>query len=78
MNEKYRTAKNTFVDLKNVSTGSKDKVAKMLRGYSVEQEEWKKVVRDAVRRENNITEQEKKLKTSTRSLGYKGYRILLN
>merc|ERR1712079_188181 len=61
-NEKYKTAKNTFVDLKNVSTGSKDKVVKMLIEYSVEQEEWKKVVRDAVRRENNIPELAKKLK----------------
>merc|ERR1711902_303671 len=29
-NEKYETAKNTFVDLKNFSTKSKDKVEKML------------------------------------------------
>merc|ERR1712193_405515 len=47
-NEKYKTARKTFVDLKNLSTRSKDKVEKMLR--------------DAVREENNIPEQAKKLR----------------
>jgi len=61
-NEKYKTAKKTFVDLKNLSTRSKDKVEKMLIEGSAEQEEWKKVVRDAVREENNIPEQEKELR----------------
>jgi len=61
-NEKYKTAKTTFVNLKNFSTGSKEKVEKMLIEGSVEQEEWKKVVRDAVREENNIPEQEKELR----------------
>merc|ERR1719232_1192325 len=61
-NEKYKTAKKTFVDLKNLSTRSKDKVEKMLIEGSAEQEEWKKVVRDAVREENNIPEQAKKLR----------------
>merc|ERR1712062_391896 len=61
-NEKYKTAKTTFVDLKNLSTRSKDKVEKMLIEGSADQEEWKKVVRDAVREENNIPEQEKELR----------------
>merc|ERR1712241_664419 len=61
-NEKYNTAKKTFVDLKNLSTRSKDKVEKMLIEGSAEQEDWKKVVRDAVREENNIPEQAKKLR----------------
>jgi len=61
-NEKYKTAKKTFVDLKNLSTRSKDKVEKMLIEGSAEQEDWKKVVRDAVREENNIPEQAKKLR----------------
>merc|ERR1711913_266260 len=55
-NEKYKTAKKTFVDLKNLSTRSKDKVEKMLIEGSAEQEDWKKVVRDAVKEENNIPE----------------------
>jgi len=63
-NEKYKTAKKTFVDLKNLSTRSKDKVEKMLIEGSAEQEEWKKVVRDAVREENNIPEQAKQLKAT--------------
>jgi len=63
-NEKYKTAKTTFVDLKNLSTRSKDKVEKMLKDGSVEQEEWKKVVRDAVREENNIPEQAKQLRAT--------------
>merc|ERR1712069_36698 len=61
-NEKYKTAKKTFVDLKNLSTRSKDKVEKMLIEGSAEQEEWKKVVRDAVREENNVPELAKQLK----------------
>jgi len=61
-NEKYKTAKKTFVDLKNLSTRSKDKVEKMLIEGSAEQEDWKKVVRDAVREENNVPELAKKLR----------------
>merc|ERR1711874_189766 len=61
-NEKYKTAKKTFVDLKNLSTRSKDKVEKMLIEGSAEQEDWKKVVRDAVKEENNIPELAKKLR----------------
>merc|ERR1712241_515196 len=63
-NEKYKTAKKTFVDLKNLSTRSKDKVEKMLIEGSAEQEDWKKVVRDAVREENNIPEQAKQLRAT--------------
>jgi len=63
-NEKYKTAKKTFVDLKNLSTRSKDKVEKMLKDGSAEQEEWKKVVRDAMREENNIPEQAKQLRAT--------------
>merc|ERR1712004_117804 len=61
-NEKYQTAKKTFVDLKNSSTGSKDKVEKMLNTDSAEYRKWMKVVKKAVREENNIPELEKKLK----------------
>merc|ERR1712038_1501449 len=61
-NEKYKTAKTTFVDLKNLSTRSKDKVEKMLIEGSAEQEDWKKVVRDAVREENNVPELAKKFR----------------
>merc|ERR1711953_868919 len=67
-NEKYKTAKTTFVNLKNFSTGSKEKVEKMLIEGSVEQEEWKKVVRDAVREENNIPEKTKTLKAKIMAL----------
>merc|ERR1712045_1064838 len=42
-NEKYQTAKNTFVDLKNSSTRSKDKVEKMLNTDSDEHQKWMKV-----------------------------------
>merc|ERR1711988_1138016 len=56
-NEKYQTAKSTFVNLKNDSTGSKDKVEKMLKEDSVEQEEWKKVVTEAVKEEFKYSEQ---------------------
>merc|ERR1712079_926771 len=39
-NEKYKTAKKTFVDLKNFSTQSKDKVEKMLEKGSDEHQKW--------------------------------------
>merc|ERR1712018_1033813 len=39
-NEKYKTAKKTFVDLKNFSTQSKDKVEKMLNTDSDEYKKW--------------------------------------
>merc|ERR1711988_2064614 len=61
-NEKYQTAKNTFVDLKNSSTGSKDKVEKMLNKDSAEYRKWVKVVTEAVKEENNIPEKVQKLK----------------
>merc|ERR1712048_214558 len=60
-NEKYQTAKNTFVALKNDSTGSKDKVEKMLNTDSDEHQIWMKVVRDAVREQSNIPEKVQKL-----------------
>merc|ERR1712113_1191266 len=50
-NEKYRTAKKTFVDLKNFSTGSKEKVEEMLNSGSAEHHKWMKVVTGAVREE---------------------------
>merc|ERR1712079_642952 len=55
-NEKYQTAKNTFVDLKNSSTGSKDKVQKMLNTDSAEYREWVKVVSEAVKEEFKYSE----------------------
>merc|ERR1712193_379530 len=61
-NEKYQTAKNTFVELKNSSTGSKDKVEKMLNTDSDEHKKWMEVVTKAVREENNIPEKVQKLK----------------
>merc|ERR1712193_229809 len=60
-NEKYQTAKNTFVNLKNSSTGSKDKVEKMLNTDSDEHKKWMEVVTKAVREENNIPEKVQKL-----------------
>merc|ERR1712193_262504 len=60
-NEKYQTAKNTFVELKNSSTGSKDKVEKMLNTDSDEHKKWMEVVTKAVREENNIPEKVQKL-----------------
>jgi len=61
-NEKYKTAKKTFVNLKNLSTQPKDKVEKMLEKDSNEYQNWVTVVRDAVREEKNITEKAKKLR----------------
>jgi len=61
-NEKYKTAKKTFVNLKNLSTQPKDKVEKMLEKDSNEYQNWVTVVRDAVREENNIPEKAKKLR----------------
>merc|ERR1712062_714514 len=61
-NEKYRTAKKTFVDLKNFSTGSKEKVEEMLNSGSAEHHKWMKVVTGAVREEINIPEQVRNLK----------------
>merc|ERR1712079_276986 len=55
-NEKYQTAKKTFVDLKNSSTGSKDKVQKMLNTDSAEYREWVKVVSEAVKEEFKYSE----------------------
>jgi len=60
-NEKYETAKNTFVDLKNFSTGSKEKVEKMLITDSDEHQNWVKVVREAVRNASDVPEQVRNL-----------------
>merc|ERR1711953_262073 len=56
-NEKYKTAKKTFVDLKNFSTQSKEKVEKMLITDSDEHQNWVKVVREAVRNASDVPEQ---------------------
>merc|ERR1712024_115089 len=61
-NEKYQTAKNTFVDLKNSSTGSKDKVEKMLNTESDEHQKWMKVVSEAVKEEFKYSERVQNLK----------------
>jgi len=56
-NEKYETAKKTFVDLKNFSTQSKDKVEKMLNTDSDEYKKWVKLVTEAVRNASDVPEQ---------------------
>merc|ERR1711953_76587 len=56
-NEKYKTAKKTFVDLKNFSTQSKDKVEKMLNTDSDEYKKWVKLVTEAVRNASDVPEQ---------------------
>merc|ERR1712038_1666492 len=60
-NEKYRTAKNTFVDLKNFSTEAKEKVEELLNKDSAEHQHWVTVVRKAVREEGNVPEQVRNL-----------------
>jgi len=60
-NEKYRTAKNTFVDLKNFSTEAKEKVEELLNKDSAEHQHWVTVVRKAVREESNVPEQVRNL-----------------
>merc|ERR1712073_87352 len=55
-NEKYMTAKNTFVALKDSSTRSKDKVEKMLNTNSDEHQKWMKVVSEAVKEEFKYSE----------------------
>merc|ERR1712062_927469 len=55
-NEKYQTAKKTFVDLKNSSTRSKDKVEKMSNTDSDEHQKWMKVVSEAVKEEFKYSE----------------------
>merc|ERR1712154_691546 len=61
-NEKYQTANKTFVDLKNSSTGSKDKVEKMLNTGSDEHQNWMNVVLEAVKEEIKYSEQVQNLK----------------
>merc|ERR1712165_554346 len=60
-NEKYRTAKKTFVDLKNFSTEAKEKVEELLNTDSAEHQHWVTVVRKAVREESNVPEQVRNL-----------------
>jgi len=67
-NEKYRTAKKTFVNLMKFSTGSKEKVEKMLKTDSAEYNNWMKVVKKAVREENKIPEREQNLKAEIDAL----------
>merc|ERR1712045_167203 len=55
-NEKYETAKKTFVDLKNFSTQSKEKVEKMLITDSDEHQNWVTVVTKAVRNASDVPE----------------------
>merc|ERR1711923_233483 len=60
-NEKYETAKKTFVDLKNFSTQSKEKVEKMLITDSDEHQNWVKVVKEAVRNASDVPEEVRNL-----------------
>jgi len=60
-NEKYETAKKTFVDLKNFSTQSKEKVEKMLITDSDEHQNWVTVVTKAVRNASDVPEQVRNL-----------------
>merc|ERR1711923_123705 len=60
-NEKYETAKKTFVDLKNFSTQSKEKVEKMLITDSDEHQNWVKVEREAVRNASDVPEEVRNL-----------------
>merc|ERR1711953_1663731 len=69
-NEKYQTAKKTFVDLKNSSTGSKDKVEKMLNTGSDEYRKSMKVVTKAVRDKHNLTNHNARRKFVFRNITY--------
>jgi len=60
-NEKYKTAKKTFVDLKNFSTQSKEKVEKMLITDSDEHQNWVTVVTEAVRNASDVPELVRKI-----------------
>merc|ERR1712241_1626168 len=55
-NEKYETAKNTFVDLKNFSTQSKEKVEKMLKTDSTEHQNWVEKVTEATKNATDVPE----------------------
>merc|ERR1712018_36370 len=59
-NEKYETAKNTFVDLKNFSTRSKEKVEKMLKTESTEHQNWVEKVTEATRNATDVPEKVRK------------------
>jgi len=55
-NEKYEIAKKTFVDLKDLSTQSKDKVEKMLEKDSDEHQIWVNVVSEAAKNATDVPE----------------------
>merc|ERR1712018_559984 len=59
-NEKYETAKNTFVDLKNFSTRSKEKVEKMLKTDSTEHQNWVEKVTEATKNATDVPEKVRK------------------
>merc|ERR1712079_605906 len=59
-NEKYETAKNTFVNLKDLSTQSKEKVEKMLKTDSTEHQNWVEKVTYAVRNATDVLEKVRK------------------
>merc|ERR1712048_406589 len=55
-NKKYETAKNTFVNLKDLSTESKEKVEKMLKTDSTEHQNWVEKVTEATRNATDVPE----------------------
>merc|ERR1712241_1562488 len=59
-NEKYETAKNTFVDLKDLSTESKEKVEKMLKTDSTEHQNWVEKVTEATKNATDVPEKVRK------------------
>merc|ERR1711884_821600 len=59
-NEKYETAKKTFVDLKNFSTQSKEKVEKMLKTDSSEHQNWVEKVTEATKNATDVPEKVRK------------------
>merc|ERR1712079_915644 len=67
-NEKYETAKNTFVDLKDLSTESKEKVEKMLKADSTEHQNWMEKVTDTVRNATDVPEKVRKFTARAEAL----------
>jgi len=67
-NEKYETAKNTFVDLKNFSTGSKEKVEKMLKTDSTEHQNWVEKVTEATKNATDVPEKVRKFTAMAEAL----------
>jgi len=59
-NKKYETAKNTFVNLKDLSTESKEKVEKMLKTDSTEHQNWVEKVTEATRNATDVPERVRK------------------